>query len=154
MRTEGRTGQTQTRLTLHPGGGVRAAWGFLGELSGVNEIYRLVEVCHLLFNSTPSVLFSNGPAPSVCVLSQLCPTLCDPRNCSPPGSSVRRIFQARILEWVAISSPRRSSWPRDWTCLSYFSCIGRQILDHWATWEAFWVLSCYSVSDSVQPYRL
>ena len=36
---------------------------------------------------------------------QLCPTLCDPMDCSPPGTSVREIFQARILEWVAIPSP-------------------------------------------------
>ena len=41
--------------------------------------------------------------------------LCDPRYCSPPGSSVRGIFQARTLECVAISYSRRSSWPKDWT---------------------------------------
>ena len=45
----------------------------------------------------------------VCSVTQLCPTLCDPRDCSPPGSSVHGIFQARILEWVAISYSRRSS---------------------------------------------
>ena len=44
-----------------------------------------------------------------------CPTLCDPLGCSLPGSSVHGIFQARILEWVAISSSRGSSWPRDRT---------------------------------------
>ena len=42
---------------------------------------------------------------------QLCPTLCDPMDYSPPGSSVHGIFQARILEWVAISSSRGSSQP-------------------------------------------
>ena len=47
--------------------------------------------------------------------------------------SVHRILQARILEWVAISFSRGSSRPRDRTCIS---CIGRQILYHWATWEA------------------
>ena len=47
------------------------------------------------------------------------PTLCDPRDCSPPGSSVHGgISQARILEWVAISSSRGSSWPRDRICIS------------------------------------
>jgi len=51
-------------------------------------------------------------------LLQSCPTLCDPMDCSPPGSSVRGIFQARILEWVAMPSSRESSWPRDWTCIS------------------------------------
>ena len=40
---------------------------------------------------------------------QLCPTLCDPMDCSPPGSSIHRILQARILEWVAVSSSRGSS---------------------------------------------
>ena len=49
----------------------------------------------------------------------------------PPISSVYGIFQARILEWIAISS-RGSSWPRDQICIS---CIGRHVLYHWATWE-------------------
>ena len=45
----------------------------------------------------------------VCVHAQSCLTLCNLMDCSPPGSSVHRIFQARILDWVAISSLRRSS---------------------------------------------
>ena len=48
-----------------------------------------------------------------------CLTLCDPMNCSPPGSSVNRILQARILEWVAIPFSRGSSWLRDRTHISY-----------------------------------
>ena len=48
----------------------------------------------------------------VCSVTQLCSTLCDPVDCSAPGSSVHGIFQARTLEWVAISSSRRSSCPR------------------------------------------
>ena len=51
-------------------------------------------------------------------VTQLCPTLCDPTDCSPPGSSVHGILQARILEWVAISFSRGSSWPRGWTRIS------------------------------------
>ena len=47
-----------------------------------------------------------------------CPTLCDPMDCSLPGSSVHGILQARILEWVAISFSRGSSQPRDWTLVS------------------------------------
>ena len=39
-------------------------------------------------------------------VAQSCPTLCDPVGCSPPGSSIRGIFQARVLEWVAISFSR------------------------------------------------
>ena len=46
----------------------------------------------------------------VCSVTKSCLTLCNPMDCSPPDSSVRGIFQARILEWVAISSPRRSPW--------------------------------------------
>ena len=49
------------------------------------------------------------------VFAQSCPTLCDPMDCSPPGSSVYGIFQARVLEWVAISFSRGSSQPRDRT---------------------------------------
>ena len=44
-----------------------------------------------------------------CLVTQLCLTLCDPMDCSPPGSSVHGILQARIVEWVAISSSRGSS---------------------------------------------
>ena len=51
---------------------------------------------------------------------QLCPTLCNPMDYSLPESSVHGIFQARILEWVAISSPRGSSQPGDQTRVSYF----------------------------------
>ena len=60
------------------------------------------------------------------------PILCDPVDCSPSGSSVHGISQARILEGVAISSSRGSSWPRNWTCVY---CIGRRLY-HWATGEA------------------
>ena len=48
----------------------------------------------------------------LCVHAQLCLTLCDPMDCSPPGSSVHGIFQERILEWVAMPSSRGSSQPR------------------------------------------
>ena len=52
---------------------------------------------------------------------------------NPPGSSVHGIHQARILEWLAMPSSRGSSWPRHQTHGSSASCIGRQILHHWAT---------------------
>ena len=67
-----------------------------------------------------------------CMCAQSCLTLCNPMDCSPPGSSAHGILQARILEWVSNSSSRESSRPRDWTCVS---CTGRQILYHCATWE-------------------
>ena len=52
----------------------------------------------------------------VCMLSHV--PLCNPRDCSPPGSSVHGLSQARVLEWAAISSSRGSSRPRDQTCIS------------------------------------
>ena len=63
--------------------------------------------------------------------AQPCLTLCDPMDCSLPGCSAHGVFQARILEWVAISSSRKSFWPRDWTHVSCVSCIERQILYCW-----------------------
>ena len=68
-----------------------------------------------------------GPCYLFCVCAQLCPTLCDPMDGSPPGSSLHGISQARILEWVAISYSRGSSQPKDQTCVSKVSCISRVI---------------------------
>ena len=67
------------------------------------------------------------------LVAQLCLTLCDPVDCSLPGSCVHRISQARILEWVAISFSRGSSQPRDWTWV--FFTAGR-FFTFWATREA------------------
>ena len=63
---------------------------------------------------------------------QSCLTLCDPMNHSSPGSSVHGILQARILEWLTVPSSRGSSWSRDWTHVSYISCIERPVLYHWS----------------------
>ena len=60
----------------------------------------------------------------ICAYSlQLCLTLCDPTDRSPPSSSVHGILYASILEWVAMPSSRGSSSPRDWTQVSCSSCI-------------------------------
>ena len=66
------------------------------------------------------------------LVTQSCLTLCDHMDCSPPGSSVHGILQARILEWVANSSSRGSSWPRDWT---HISCIEGRFFTIWSTRE-------------------
>ena len=55
---------------------------------------------------------------SVVLVAQMCLTLCDPMDCSPPGSSVHGILQARVLEWIAIPISRRSSRPGDQTWVS------------------------------------
>ena len=97
--------------------------------------------------------------------AQSWPTLYDPMDCSLPGYSVHEIFQARILEWVAISFSRGTSWPRGWTRMS---CIDRPILYHWATREAlrfsleflkkkkkknsFYILKAYII-ESFRPYN-
>ena len=60
-------------------------------------------------------------------LFHLCLTLCNPMDCSPPGSSVHGTLQARMLEWAAISYSRGSSWCRDRTSVAYVSCTGRQV---------------------------
>ena len=69
----------------------------------------------------PWLFFPSCLGVSLCSITQSCPTLCDPMDCSPPGSSVHGILQARILEWIAISSSRGSSRPSDHkTPLSHF----------------------------------
>ena len=61
-----------------------------------------------------------------CLLS--CPTLCDPTDCNLPGSSVHGIFQARILEWVAISFSRGSFRPRDRISVSWSPALAGRFL--------------------------
>ena len=67
-----------------------------------------------------------------CMLSHFCGVwlFCDPMNHNLPGSFAHGFLQARILEWVTISSSRGSSHLRDLTHFSYVSCIGRQVLYH------------------------
>ena len=64
------------------------------------------------------------------LVSQSCPTLCDPMHCSPPGSAVLGTLQARILQWVACPFARGSSWPRNQTGIS---CIVGWFFTSWAT---------------------
>ena len=71
-------------------------------------------------------------------VAQSCPTLCNPMNCSPPGSSVHGISRARTLEWVAISYPRGSFQPRGWNHVAFLSFIHSWVLYHLATWEALY----------------
>ena len=92
-------------------------------------------------NRSNCILFAKFKISHVKSMIQL---LCNPVDSSAPVSSVLGISQVRILEWVAISSSRGSSWPWDWTRAS---CIGRQILYHWATKEALlfitWCCHCF-----------
>ena len=72
------------------------------------------------------------------LVAQSCLTLCDPMDCSPPGSSVHGILQVRRLEWVAIPFSRGFSWPKDWTWVLHSA--GRLFTD-WATREDLFIYS-------------
>ena len=76
---------------------------------------------------------SGGPLERRDCVSCSCADLCDPMDCSAPGSSVHRILQARILEWVAISCSRVSSLPRNRTQVS---CIAGRVFTTWPTRKA------------------
>ena len=91
----------------------------------------LLGFMHWQADSLPLVPPGKTNVSIVSEVAQPCPTLCDPMDCSLPGSSVHGIFQARILEWVAVSFSRGSSQPRDQTHASYVSCTGRQVLYYW-----------------------
>ena len=66
---------------------------------------------------------------------QSCPTLCNPMDCSAPGSCIHGILQARVLEWVAIPFSMGSPWPREQTCVS---CIEGGLFTIWDTRQAFY----------------
>ena len=101
---------------------------------------------HKEFNTTERLNWTELSIFNMCVLvAQLCPTLCNLMVCSPSGSSVHRILQARILEWIAISFSRGSSHPRDRTQVS---CTAGRFFTSWATASAAKLLqSCLTLCD-------
>ena len=144
------------------------SWGFASIWwDPWTKIKTLTASCVSRFHDHPSLhLFRPGCDDSVICFSivcmhtksiQSCLTLCDPMDCSPPGSFVHGSLQARIPEWVAMSSSRGSSRPRDQTCTSRFSCIaGRFVttepagtllfLDWGHFWGAFLPVACNSAN--------
>ena len=86
-------------------------------------VQKSTNMLQITIKSLPLLLFSHW----------VMPTLCDPMDCSPPNSSVHGILQVKILEWLAISFSRGSSYLRDRTCIS---CTSRQILHSWPTRKA------------------
>ena len=106
------------------------------------------DISLFLDNPLISSAATNSMAVSVLVY-QSCLTLCNPLDCSPRGSSVHGILQARILEWVAISFSSGSFRPRFWTCVSHI--IGG-LLTIWATEEGH--LDSCSVSGLIDSYQL
>ena len=88
-----------------------------------------------LLHKTSEVLEVRGCV-HVCSVGQLYLTLCDPMGSNPSGSSVHGILQARVFEWVAMSSSRESSQTGDQTHVSCISCTAGRFFTHWVTWEA------------------
>ena len=74
----------------------------------------------------------------MCPVAYSCLILCDPKDCSHQTPLTMESFRQEYWSVVAISYSRGSSQPRNWTHVSYVSCIGRLILYHCATWEARW----------------
>ena len=116
-------------------------WGFLCRLihSGFYECFKINWKEYMwiyMYACVYKYICMCDSVVELCTKSlQSCLTLCDPLDCNPPGSSVHRILQARILELVAIPFSRGSSWPRDWTCISCVSCIAGDSLlqSHWGS---------------------
>ena len=79
------------------------------------------------------------------------PTLCDPMDYNLLGFSIHGILQARILDWIAISFSRGSSWPRDRIRVS---CIGRWILHHWTTREDLHLWEIFQIIQNSKTTRL
>ena len=136
---------------LHP-------WDFPGKSTEVGCQFLLHFITETQANI--NVLYSFlGPQTIFCLMNeewkwsesevtQSCPTLCDPTDRSLPGFSVHGIFQARVLEWVAISFSGGSSWPRDQTRVSHI--VGRCFyrLSHQGSYLHFlW----HSLSDRKSP---
>ena len=105
---------------------LRKEWCWRRELNQENltkpdELSPLALFTHFAWSARERAGFVSSETkvlnPNKCV-AQSCPTLCNPMDCSLWGSSVHGIFQARVLEWVAISFSRGSSRPRDWTRVS------------------------------------
>ena len=98
----------------------------------------MVELARLISNDCFQPLSPRLPRVCTCVPSHFSHIrLCDPMDCSPPGSPVHGILQAGILEWAAMSSSRHSSQGFNPRLLWLLHC--RQILDHWATGEAQYI---------------
>ena len=103
-------------------------------------LFTIKTIHHFWINLITSLLWSYGQMAehswrtlSVCVSHSVMSTFCNPMDCSPPGSSVREILQARLLEWVAIFFSRGSSRPRDWI---WVFCIAGRFFTIWVTSEA------------------
>ena len=108
---------------------------FLNKSTGLGY-HCLLHWCYLYWITKTRLQNTLSAKKSESEVAQSCPTLCDPMDCSLLGSSVHGIFQARVLEWVAISFSRGSSRPRNRTRVSRIA--GR----HCTVWTTREALSC------------
>ena len=90
--------------------------------------WHLMGLLSLIFTLTNSHFIHINKHVYLYVCGQSYPTLCGPRDCSLPGSSVHGIFQARMLEWVATSYSRRSAQPRHWACSLVLPALAAEFL--------------------------
>ena len=144
------------KLFPHPGHYKHESVGISLKIARLydNSALNFLRSTHIVFHNGCTVLHSHSHSPvckdssfstfslhlssfyffifwqCVWLVAQSCPTLCNPMECSPPGSSVHGILQARILEGVVMSSSRGSSQPRDWTQVS---CTADRFFTIWAT---------------------
>ena len=116
-------------------------WSFCGWAWPCSQLLAFVSLVavDILAQHRPWLLSGWRVNSCACMLSQLCPTLCDPMGCSLPGSSIHGISHARIVEWVAISFSREFSWPRDRTHISCVSCTAGKFFTIWATRGSPWL---------------
>ena len=111
----------------------RGAWCAIS--TGSQRVYKTEQLTlplsslaqHLTYSSSVPRSTEGGLVPNLCL------TLCNPMDCSPPGSSVLGISWARIWEWLAIFFSRGSFWPRNWTQIS---CVIGRFFTDWATRES------------------
>ena len=106
---------------IEPGSPWATAWGELAQVPGSPPMDPTCGTVEGLEGEPPPHLDLYSPCPWL-HSARSCPTLCEPTDCSPPGSSVHGISQARILQWVAVPSSRGASRPRDRT--QVFGIVG------------------------------
>ena len=127
----------------------------VGAASGEVAVAAAAKMISPLTTSLPYSPYSLPYSPHwncyamLCSDAQSCLSLCDPMDCSPPGSSVHVISQTRILEWVAISFSKGSSPPRDQT---WVSCLPGGFFTNWAIREAHWNLRLVQMTGQVSTW--
>ena len=111
--------------SIKPVSGCKKVWDCKYRGWGLWDDHKTMSVYKLVFMGLKTPLLENWIHWLLCLVALSCHTLCNNMDCSPPGSSVHGILQARILEWVAMPSFRGSSQPRDRTQVS---CIADTLL--------------------------